>query len=109
MKLSSHASMLHLIHQVITKFASLSDFDENSIQNLPKICNNSIPVIDADYSNNIGAKAAVSGAKMSSISVSMLVTAVNTAKYYVSIARFMNAHTMMYPTALANFKVENET
>ena len=91
MKISSDASFLRQTHEGITKFASMSDFDKKSIQEFPNTCNNSMPTIDADAFNNIGAESAVSGANMSSISVSRRVAAVNAAKHCGAIARVMNS------------------
>ena len=64
LKLSSDASVIHLTHEGITKFLSLCYLDEKSIQWLPNILKNSIPIIDEDTTNNIGAEASVSGASM---------------------------------------------
>ena len=108
MKLSSDALVLRLSHEGITNFASLSDFDKKSNQNLPNICKNSIPAIDADASSNIGATAAVSEANVSSILVSRLVTSVNAVKYYGFITQVTNLDIMSYSKVLATLKVEHE-
>ena len=89
-KLSSDASVLRVTHEGITNFASLSDFDKKSIENLPSVCKNSIPAIEADPTNSITREASVAGENVSSISVSRLITAVNAAKHYRSIARVMS-------------------
>ena len=47
-KLTSDASVLRVTHECITNFASLSDFDKKSIENLPSVCKNSIPTIEVD-------------------------------------------------------------
>ena len=108
MKLSSDASVLRLTHEGITNFTSLSDFDKKSIQLLPQICKNGIAEILEDIPNNIAPEAAVPGANISSISVSRLITAVNAAKYYDSIARVMNPQNMNYANVLSTFKIEYE-
>ena len=108
MKLSSDASVLRLTHEGITNFAPLTDFDKKSIQFLPQICKNGIPAIAEDVANNIAAEGAVPGANVSSISVSRLITAVNAAKYYNSIAREINPQNMNYVNVLMTFKIEYE-
>ena len=67
MKLILDASVIRLTHESITNFASLSDFDKKSIQFLPSICNNVIPTIEADATNNITTEASISEASISSI------------------------------------------
>ena len=80
-KISSDASVLRVAHEGITNFASLSDFDKKSIENLPSVCKNSVPVIEADPTNSITPEASVTGANVSSILISRLVTAANAAKH----------------------------
>ena len=48
MKLSSDASVNRVTHEGITDFNSLVDFDKQSIQNLPKVCKETIAAIVAD-------------------------------------------------------------
>ena len=107
-KLSSDAAVLRVTHEGITNFAYLSDFDEKSIENLPGVCKNGIPAIEADPSNNIASETSVAGANVSLISVRRLITAVSAAKYYGSIARVMNPQNMAYSSVLAEFKIEYE-
>ena len=108
MKINSYAASLRLTHEVITKVVPLSDFDMSVIQHLQSICKKIIPDVDVDASNNTVAKAAVSGASMSSISVRMLITAVNADKNYVSIARTISPHIISYSSVLVTFKIEQE-
>ena len=107
-KLSSDAAVLRVTHEGITNFASLSDFDKKSIENLPGVCKNGIPAIEADPSNSIASETSVAGANVSLISVRRLITAVSAAKYYGSIARVMNPQNMAYSSVLAEFKIEYE-
>ena len=107
-KLSSDAAVLRVTHEGITNFASLSDFDKKSIENLPGVCKNSIPAIEADPTNSIASETSVAGANVSLISVRRLITAVNATKYYGSIARVMNPQNMAYSSVLAEFKIEYE-
>ena len=80
MKLSSDASVLRLNHEGVTNSTSLSNFDKKIIENLPSICKNIIPSIEANPTNSIAPEASVSESNMSSMSVSSLVAAVNAAK-----------------------------
>ena len=64
MKLSSDTSVLHLTHEGVTNFASLSNFDKKII------FKNRIPSIDSDVTNNVIAESAVSRASMSFVLVS---------------------------------------
>lgn len=109
MKLSSDAAVNRILHEGITNFGSLSDFDKKSIQYLPGICKNSIPQVAADRANNVAAEGAVNGANISSISVRRLITAVHAAEYYNSIDREMNPQNMHYENVLSNFKIEWES
>ena len=90
MKLSSDDLAIRLTHEGVTIFSSLSDFDKKSIENLSSVCENSVPDIEADVSNNVAAEASIAGAIFSSILVSRLVTAVNAANHYGSISRVTN-------------------
>ena len=81
MKLNSDTLAVRLTHEGIRNFASLSDFDNNGIENLYSVWNKSVPVIEADVSDIIAAEASVAGSIISSISVSRLITAVNSMKH----------------------------
>lgn len=108
MKLSSDASVNRIIHEGITDFNSLVDFDKQTIQNLPKVCKETIAAIVADPANNITAEVEVPGANVSSISVQRLLVACKAAKYYDSIDRVMTTGNMHYMNVLVNFKLEYE-
>ena len=64
-KLNLDASVLRLTREGFTNFASLSEFDEKSLENLPSVCENSIPVIKLDPTKSIASGANVSGANVS--------------------------------------------
>ena len=81
-KLISVTLVLRL-HEGITNFASLYDFDKKIVENFPSVYNNSIPSIEADARNTILAEASVSKGNISSISVSRIVAFVNAAKHSV--------------------------
>ena len=108
MKLSSDASVNRVIHEGITDFTSLIDFDNDTILHLPKVCKEPIAAIPADPANNITATAEVPGANVSSITVKRLLVACRAAKYYDSINRGMTTSTMHYTNILSNFKIEFE-
>ena len=100
--------MLSVTHERITHFTSLSDFDKKSIQWFRKLCKNNIPSIDAYSASNILAEDSITGARISSISVSRLIAADHAAKCYSTIARGMIPQKIIYPSALAIFKIEYE-
>ena len=105
MKLNSDASMLYLTHDSITNFASLSDFDKKITENLPRVYKNAVPAIDADATNSI---TPVTGASISSILASRLITAVNAAKCYGSIARVTTPQNMACTSVFPTFKIDHE-
>ena len=72
MKLSYDASVNRVIHEGVTDFNSLIDFDKDTIQYLPKVCKESIAAIPAGPVNNITAEAEVPGASVSSITIQRL-------------------------------------
>ena len=84
---------------------SLSDFDNNSIDDLPSFCKNVIPAIEEDATNSIEAKDSVSEASISSTSASRLIAAVNAAKNFGSISRVVSPQNMGYESVLAAFKI----
>ena len=53
MKLRSDASVLRLTYEVVANIASMCDFDKKSIENLPSVCENIIPIIEEDAMNRI--------------------------------------------------------
>jgi len=57
MKLSSDASVNRVIHEGISDFTSLIDFDKDTILYLFKVCKESIAAIPADPADNITATA----------------------------------------------------
>ena len=103
MKLSSDASVNRVIHEGITDFNSLIDFDKDTIQYLPKVCKEYNAAIPADPVNNITAEAEVPGASVSSINTQRLLVACKAAKYYNSINRGMITGNMHYTNVLFNF------
>ena len=108
MKFSLDALVIRLTHQHITNFSSLSSFDDESIQNLHSVCENSILSIEEDAINTIAAESSVSKASVSSILVSRLVTAFNADEHYCSISRAMSVQNMGHASVLENFKIEHE-
>ena len=108
MFLNSYGSVLCLTNEGITNFASLSDFDKKNIENFPTICKSSILAIEEDASNSIADESSFAGANISSISVSRLVTAANTAKDHRSIDRVINPQNTGHESVLTTFKIEHE-
>ena len=108
MKLRSGASVLRLTYEHVTKFASLHDLDNKSIQNFPIICKKITPAIEAEATNIMSVESSTTGAKIFSISVNRIITSFNVAKHHVHIARKLNAQKMGYASVLDTFKIENE-
>jgi len=104
MKISSDASVNRMIHEGITDFTSLIDFDKDTNVYLPKVCKESIAAIPADPANKITATAEIPGANVSSITVQRLLVACRATKYYDSINRGMTTGTMHSTNILSNFK-----
>ena len=109
MKLSSDASVLRFTHEGITNFTFLSDLDINIVESLIIVYKNSISAIEPDSTNSIVAIASVSGASVSSISLSRPIIALNAGKNYGSISRSMNPQNMEHVSFLATFKIEHES
>ena len=108
MKLNWDDSVLRLIHEGIANFASLSDFDKNTIENLSSVWKNSIPDIEADPRNSTTAEAYVAVARISSILVRRRITVFNAANHYGSISRVMSPQNMVYTIVLEIFNIEHE-
>ena len=106
MKLSSDTLVLRVTHEGITSYDTLVDFDKAEIKNLPRVCKGSFDAIAADIENNVQAESAVPGANVSSISVQSLIFAVNSAQYYASIGRTMDASSMKFGNVLSTSKIE---
>ena len=108
MKLASDAAVLRMTHEGVTDFASLLDFDRDSIEALSKACSKTIPAVTEDAANGIAAENEVPGANISSISIRRLVVAMHAAKYYDSIGRSSTAVNMHYGNVLTGFKLDYE-
>lgn len=108
MKISLHASVLRLIHECINKFALMCVFDKKNMPFFPNICKNIIPYIEADATNNIASEASTSGASISSILESRIITAVNAEKHYGFIAIVMSLQNMGYSSVFETFKIKYE-
>jgi hypothetical protein len=108
MKLASDAAVLRMTYEGVTDFASLLDFDRDSIEALSKACSKTIPAVTEDAANGIAAENEVPGANISSISIRRLVVAMHAAKYYASIGRSITAVNMHYGNVLTGFKTDYE-
>ena len=81
-KLSTDA----ILYEGITSFASLADFDTDSIKTMARNCRETIPAIAADADAGIAAdEPEVRGTAISTQSIVCLTVASNAAKYYLSI------------------------
>ena len=109
MKLSSDAAVTRILHEGITTFESLTDFDDKSIGRLPTVCKEDIEEIREDSANGIQHEPPVRGATISSISVRRLIVAVQAAKYYEMVSRTMTAANMHYTNVLKDFKLEYDS
>lgn len=96
--------MLRLTHEGITDFNSFLDFDQDSIEALPKACSRSIDKVVADVANSVVAEPAVPGANINSLAVRRLVVAMHAAKFYDSIGRSPSDVNMHYNNVLKGFK-----
>ena len=74
-KLASDAAVLRMTCEGVTDYASLNDFDRESIEALSKACSKTIPAVAEDIANGIAAENEVPGANISSISIRRLVVA----------------------------------
>ena len=107
-KLASDAAVLRMTCEGVTDYASLNDFDRESIEALSKACSKTIPAVAEDIANGIAAENEVPGANISSISIRRLVVAMYAAKYYTSIGRTLSAANMHYTNVLTGFKTDYE-
>ena len=106
MKLSSDAAVVRVLHEGLTSYDSLADFDTATIQALPKVCREAIPAVVADVQAGITAENAVVGANVNSVSVQRLIVAAHATRYYRDIQRASTPQNMHYTNVLIDFKVE---
>ena len=111
MKLSSNASVLRIIYEIITNFQFLMDFDrdQDSIKSISKYCNKNIDAIVVDFPTGISAKNAVPGMKISTISIRRLVVATNAVKYCNKIGQKPDFENMRYVNVLGEFNTDFDT
>lgn len=108
-KLSTDAAVNRILYEGITSFASLADFDADSIKTMARNCRETIPAMDADVDAGIAAdEPEVRGTAISTQSMVRLTVASNAAKYYLSIGRTPNLALLHYTNVLATFKIEFE-
>ena len=104
--LISDAYVVTITYEGITTFISLTDSDKKSIESLPTTCKEKIHAIIDNPAAGITSEPAVPGAKISLIEICRLIVAVQTAKYYTSIGRTMNATMMHYGNVLSIFNIK---
>jgi len=81
-KLSTDSAILCLIHEGITDFNSLLDFDRDSIEALPRACSKSIDAVAVDVANSVISEPAVYRANINSLAVRRIFVAMRAIKYY---------------------------
>jgi hypothetical protein len=108
-KLNTNAAVTRILYEGITSFASLGDFDAESIKTLARNCRETIPAVQADPDAGIDAdEPEVIGTTISTQSMIRLTVACNATKYYLSVGRVPVLAMLNYSNVLAAFKLEYE-
>jgi hypothetical protein len=98
-----------ILYEGITSFASLGDFDADSIKTMARNCRETIPAVTADVAAGIAEnEPEVPGTTISTQSLVRLTVACNATKYYMSVGRTPTNATLHYNNVLSAFKVEFE-
>ena len=107
MKLQSDVAVTRILYEGVTTFASLADFDDDSIKALSKNCKETIPAIAEDVAAGVAAEAEVPGTVISTQSIVRLSLASKAVKYYISVGRTPTAAMLHYSNILSVFnKIE---
>jgi hypothetical protein len=97
MKLNTDASVTRILYEGITSFASLGDFDADSIKTMARNCRETIPAVTADVAVGIAEnEPEVPGTTISTQSLVRLTVACNATKYYMSVGRTPTNATLHY-------------
>jgi len=107
-KLLSDAAVTRITYEGITDYESLSDFDKDIIDSLPRSCSRALIAVVEDLPNGIAAEPAVVEGNISTISVHRLVVAANAVRYYRDVNRTPDAVCMHYNNVLSDFKTDYE-
>jgi hypothetical protein len=108
-KLNTDAAVNRILYEGVTSFASLCDFDADSIKTLSRNCRETIPAVTADEAAGIANdEAEVPGTVISTQSIVHLTVVCNAVKYYIAVGRVPIPAIMHYNNVLTTFKVEHE-
>jgi hypothetical protein len=108
-KLNTDAAVNRILYEGVTSFASLRDFDADSIKTLSRNCRETIPAVQADAAAGIANdEAEVPGTVISTQSIVRLTVVCNAVKYYIAVGRVPTPAIMHYNNVLTTFKVEHE-
>jgi hypothetical protein len=108
-KLNTNAAVNRILYEGITSFASLGDFDADSIKQMARNCRETIPAVAADADAGILVdEPEVIGTTISTQSVIRLTVACNATKYYLSVGRVPLVAMLNYTNVLMPFKLEFE-
>jgi len=106
MKLTLDAAVNRVLYEGITNWASLADFDENSMKVMAKNCKEIIAAVTADVAAGIATdEPQVPGTIVSTQSIVRLVVACNAVKYYISIGRVPDLAHMGYTNTLSELRL----
>jgi hypothetical protein len=108
-KLNTDAAVTRILYEGITSFASLGDFDAESIKTMARNCRETIPAVAADQDAGIlNDEPEVIGTTISTQSMIRLTVACNATKYYLSVGRVPTLAMLHYTNVLSAFKLEFE-
>ena len=108
-KLNTDAAVTRILYEGITSFASLGDFDADSIKTMARNCRETIPAVTADADAGIAVdEPEVRGTSISTQSMVRLTVACNATKYYLSVGRVPTPALLHYNNVLSSFKIEYE-
>ena len=108
-KLNTDAATLRILYEGVTSFASLGDFNADSIKVMARNCRETIPAVTADLAAGIPVdEAEVPGTAISTQSMVRLTVASNAVRYYLSVGRDLTAANLHYNNVLSAFRIEYE-
>jgi hypothetical protein len=108
-KLNTDTAVNCILYEGVTSFASLPDFDADSIKTLSCNCRETIPAVAADPIAGIANdEVEVPGTVISTQSIVCLTVICNAVKYYTVMGRLPTPAILHYNNVLTTFKVEYE-
>lgn len=105
--LSTDAAVARVAHEGLDSYDSLLDFDPKAVKALQTACKETIPAILAADGQTV-VTAAIPGVNLPMRSILRLVEAVYAAKYYHSINRSLDVHSLHFDNVLSGYKNERE-